>query len=728
MYNADKPIEKFEDDILGRKFFSDQLAQAVLSINSNDNITIGLYGKWGTGKTSILNLAINEIINLIQDVTIDKRPIILKFEPWNFTNNDNLITQFFKQLKNELKLKENTGFSKSLGEALGAYSEAIEFAEAIPYIGKYASLLKMSAKFAGNRLKSNNLNISISNTKDKLVKELKKQNKKIIVIIDDIDRLSNEQIRMVFQLVNQVAGLPNIIYLLSMDKEVVVRALEKVQECDGEEYLEKIVQVPFSIPKLDKERVHNLFFYKLDEIMEKKENVFFDMNYWGTIYQKCINPFLNTIRDVNRIINTFQFKYNFVADEVNFVDMIAITVLQVLKPDIYQWIIEHESIICGSSYDYRGISYSSQEMKKKKYIEELSEAGGEKALEVISAIFPRIDREVNYYYKSIQEDELRKQQRIADVDRFKIYFSLDISDIAVSHNTIVKSVNKMEIQEFQDLFLKLNIDKKVISYLKELRSYSDEVPTERIPFLIKVLYQNMHSFVGEVRKSIVSFSAQKYAEWCITSLFKRVETQEKRYDIYVTTIYDAEFNALVSMASDINRIELSYGRLAGKGNNIDEKNQSISIQQLEFLEKIYVSRIRQLLNEHCSIFQCDKLFFIVYLWKSFEKNSCVEYFNNLLEDPISILKFIIRMSSEWTGSGDRGWTFMEDNYKEFISKEKIIQTIEKYCKGDILVDFSDEEQAKLASFILNINSGEFEHVAEREAMQLVAKWNLEKQR
>ena len=726
MYNADKPIEKFEDDILGRKFFAKQLGQAVLSFNSNDNITIGLYGKWGTGKTSILNLAISEMIDLTRDVTKDKRPVIFKFEPWNFTNNDNLIIQFFKQLKNELKVKENTGFSKSLGEALEAYSEAIEFAEAIPHIGKYASLFKMTAKYAANRLKSNNSNISISNTKDKLVEELKKQNKKIIVIIDDIDRLSNEQIRMVFQLVNQVAGLPNIIYLLSMDKEVVIRALEKVQECDGEEYLEKIVQVPFSIPKLDKERVHNLFFCKLNEIMEKKENVFFDKIYWGTIYQKCINPLLNTIRDVNRIINTFQFKYNLVADEVNFVDMIAITVLQVLKPDIYQWIIEHESIICGSSYDYHGISYSEQDMKKKKYIEELSEIGGEKALEVISAIFPKIDREVNHYYKSVQEEELRKQKRIADVDRFKIYFSLDISDIAVSHSTIVKSVNLMGIEEFQDLFVKLNSDKKIIPYLKELRSYSDEVPTERIPFLIKVLYQNMHSFVGEVWKSIISFSAQQYAEWCITSLFKRVETQEKKYDIYVATIYDANFSALASIAADINRIELSYGRLAGEGKNIDEKEQSISIQQLELLEKMYVSRIKKLLIEHQSIFQCDKLFFIVYLWKSFERTSCVEYFKDILEEPISILKFIIRMASEWTGTSGRGWTFSEDNYKEFISKEKIIQTINKYSKGDILVDFSDEEHAKLASFLLNIDRGEFEHVTESEAMQLVAKWKLEK--
>lgn len=58
-------------------------------------------------------------------------------------------------------------------------------------------------------------------------------------MIDDIDRLSNEQIQLIFQLVNAVAGFPNITYLLSFDKDIVVRALSNVQHCDGEEYLKK---------------------------------------------------------------------------------------------------------------------------------------------------------------------------------------------------------------------------------------------------------------------------------------------------------------------------------------------------------------------------------------------------------------------------------------------------------------------------------------------------------
>ncbi len=682
MYNSDKPIGNFDDDILGRGYFARQLGQAILSFDSIDNITIGLYGKWGTGKTSIINLALKEIENQVSDMKEEDKPTILMFEPWNFTDNQNLIVQFFNQLKNKLKVKNYAGFAEGVAEALDSYADAFELASDIPVIGKYISLFKMTANFASNDIKSRCNSTSISDTKDKLIKELKKKNKKIIVVIDDIDRLSNEQIRMVFQLVNQVAGLPNIIYLLSMDKDIVVRALKKVQDCDGEEYLEKIVQVPFSIPKLDKDKVLNLFLYKIDEILNKKEKLNFDKNHWSKVYWKCINPYINTIRDVNRIINTFQFRYNLVCDEVNFVDMLAIEVVHTMKPQIHEWIIKNKNDICGGSSGYSGVVYAEQDIKREKYIEKLKEIGGEEALEVIATLFPKIDKEINHNYESVSEDDLRKNQRIADSNKFKVYFSLDVSDVTIPHSMLIHSIKKMNKDELQNLISELNNSEKIISYLRELKSYSDEVPSDRIYLLIEILYKNMQSFVGEVWKSIISFSAQQYAELCIDSLLKRIESSDEKYIIYVGIIENADLKTLNSMAADINRIELAYGRLASK--SVDEKKQIIKIEQLNELEKIYVTRINYILGSQHSLFECNKIFFIIYLWKNFDKESCHKYISNLLKESINILKFIVRMSSEWRGTGGRGWRFLEDNYVEFVSKDKVVDMIDRYFKGEIV--------------------------------------------
>lgn len=93
-YNSDKPIENSEQDLLGRITFSKQLGEAINSYDGKDGLVLGLFGKWGTGKTSILNMVVNEINQLSKDE--DNRPIIVNFSPWNYTDKDNLISLFFE--------------------------------------------------------------------------------------------------------------------------------------------------------------------------------------------------------------------------------------------------------------------------------------------------------------------------------------------------------------------------------------------------------------------------------------------------------------------------------------------------------------------------------------------------------------------------------------------------------------------------------------------------------
>lgn len=50
-YSTDRPIEMVEQDLLGRSSFSNQLGKAIYEYNGKDGLVIGLFGKWGTGKT-----------------------------------------------------------------------------------------------------------------------------------------------------------------------------------------------------------------------------------------------------------------------------------------------------------------------------------------------------------------------------------------------------------------------------------------------------------------------------------------------------------------------------------------------------------------------------------------------------------------------------------------------------------------------------------------------------
>jgi predicted KAP-like P-loop ATPase len=83
----------------------------------------------------------------------------------------------------------------------------------------------------------------------KISDRLRKASSKLLVIVVDIDRLSGDEVREVFRLIKSVADFPNVTYLLAFDREAVCRMHEPMQGGTGEEYLEKIVQVPFELPK-----------------------------------------------------------------------------------------------------------------------------------------------------------------------------------------------------------------------------------------------------------------------------------------------------------------------------------------------------------------------------------------------------------------------------------------------------------------------------------------------
>ena len=237
MYYSDKPILSKKEDFLKRKYFAELVAKSLENLNSQDTFTIGLYGQWGTGKTSLVNM-------ILEEIKENEKVVIVRFEPWNFSSTNQLLEQFFVHLANQFHWTKDKTL-KEVGNALERYSDAFDFAKVIPHVGGAISFLgKRISKGIGKRIQNNLDKNDIMCQKEKVVQLLKGQNKRILVVIDDIDRLNNEQIRQVFQLITSVAKFPNMIYLLVFDKEIVVKALEKIQEGSGEEYLEKIIQMP----------------------------------------------------------------------------------------------------------------------------------------------------------------------------------------------------------------------------------------------------------------------------------------------------------------------------------------------------------------------------------------------------------------------------------------------------------------------------------------------------
>ena len=457
MFNTDKPIDNISSDLLNRASFSKQLAKAILSYTNTDNFTISLCGKWGSGKTSILNMVETYINTLTQNYSEDEKPIIVHFNPWNYSDQTQLITQFFSTMLAELNVNSKSESLYKVGKALQEYSTVFEYAENIPVAGKYIKPIKWIMEKTGKKLSNGNDN-NLNKKKEEVTKALRHQSHKFIVIIDDIDRLNNNQIKLIFQLVNSLAGFPNLIYLLSFDREVVVRALSEEQKCNGEEYLEKIIQVPFNIPEAKGDLVQSVFFEKLNKLWFGEipcSN--FEKSYWDSVFNYCISPFIKSIRDVNRIINVYQFKYSLMHDETNCIDLLAITTLQICASNIYNWIYKNTDSICGSVYT-GGISGVEQKEAYSKRLEEFQEIydNPELMIQIVQTLFPKFSRLTGgYHHSGDSDDELRKKQKIACRTRAGLYFNLSLDDVAISKQEILESINDFDREKLNNYFNKL---------------------------------------------------------------------------------------------------------------------------------------------------------------------------------------------------------------------------------------------------------------------------------
>lgn len=227
---SEKPIKDKNEDKLKRNRFAINLAQNINNYNYEESITIGLMGSWGSGKSSIINM-------VKSDIDLSKI-IVVEFNPWYFSGRKQLISDFFEMLSDSIGTNE--GKVNKLGKDLKLYAAALKPLTLIPQIGPIISILSKISESGGDFFKEyyKSQNEDISKIKERINNQIIDYNKKILVIIDEIDRLENEDIKEIFQLVRALGDFDNMIYLLSFDKEKVSKVFSS-----GEDYLDKIINL-----------------------------------------------------------------------------------------------------------------------------------------------------------------------------------------------------------------------------------------------------------------------------------------------------------------------------------------------------------------------------------------------------------------------------------------------------------------------------------------------------
>ena len=709
MLSSDLPIAKLEEDELNRGSFAESLAKTLVQYSFPSSLTIGLYGEWGSGKTSLLNMVFENVER------IDDSVVVLRFNPWLCSDPKQLVTQFFKQMATAIKLKKS--ITDKAWELIDQYADILGATSVIPVAGEIvAAFTKVLTKKAEEETKERTNDLQES--KNQIIKKLRDEKIKIIVSIDDIDRLSEEEIVAVFQLVKSLADFPNTIYVLAFDYDVVVRALGKVQHGDGKEYLEKIVQVPFEIPAPNIDDIHEALFSKLNGILGDIPEEDWDKETWGELFQQGIKNYIRSIRDVIRYTNVFSLKYELLKNETSAADLLGLTCLQVFEPTVYSKLPSYKDILCGERRSFSHERQKEAEEKVERAINRIAPDDGsvtdlEATKNILGTLFPGIKTNMGWSYgvgRGYSRRDSLIRNSIAAPECFDRYFALTLENGAIPTATVRRMVFESSESELAEETMQIYREGKIVRLLEAIEAYAGAgdgriIDAKRAAIIIKVLSCNWSSFEVEDE----GFFAVPFAWrllYCVDSLLKSMDSKARAS--LMCSIFENEKVQVSTVALLLQDFENQLGRYAE--NARESADAVLPLDAVLKLEAIFKERAVKAIDSKVVLRQYHGLRFL-WLLEQIAPETAADKKKSMVTDDVSLVKII----DECTSRGSvavrivaKTRTVDRDRLSEFVDLGEAYQRVKKFATENQFFDLPRDEQMSAVAFILIVERGPVE--------------------
>ena len=333
--------------------------------------TIGVYGKWGEGKTSLMNMVCENLKN-------EKGIKIIHFNPWLFKDQESLLLDYFKTLQSGIT-------NKKVVEKIKKYGPLVS-------IG-ISGVLNLALPGTGSLLKGSLDQVidAVSEIKNDLASLKKEVNDSIIlskqhylIIIDDVDRLDKDELHTLFKLIKQNADFMNTTYMIGMDAELVAKSIgcrfESGDEKSGKNFLEKIIQVPFFVPKVQQghlnKMLNTLLLPKIEILLSESGKRTTKIDEIKESLNLYVSPLFNSAREIIVYINSLTIILPLVYKDVNISDLCLLEALKLFHPKGYN-IIRHNKLIITDSIEpsFKDIGESPEirQHKRDDFIEKLFE-------------------------------------------------------------------------------------------------------------------------------------------------------------------------------------------------------------------------------------------------------------------------------------------------------------------------------------------------------------------
>jgi predicted KAP-like P-loop ATPase len=323
---TDHPVERAEEDLLGRARYAELLAAEIRSLDARHGAVVGVLAPWGYGKTSLMNMVVER---LSDEPTLP----VVEFNPWLFSGTEQLVATFFEEMSAQLRVRQ--GRLEGIADELEAYGEALSPLRFVPVIGPWLDRVGSGSaalgRLVGRRSKARS---SVSMLRKHIETKLLALDRPLVVLVDDLDRLTTPEIRDVFKLVRLTANFPSVIYLLAFDRQRVESALAD-DGMDGRAYLEKILQVAYELPAIPDEVLRRIFLENLQITLDGLVTGPFDEALWPDVFVECVWPLVNNLRDVKRYLAALPLTIRQLGENVAMVDAVAAEAFRMFLPETH---------------------------------------------------------------------------------------------------------------------------------------------------------------------------------------------------------------------------------------------------------------------------------------------------------------------------------------------------------------------------------------------------------
>jgi len=460
-YRGDAPLENEDLDLFDRAPFAHRIADTITGRTDPSSLVVAIYGPWGDGKTSVLNFIRNRLRAQGSIITVN-------FNPWRMEGEQALLQGFFEALAAALD-KDLATKSEKVGEILKNYGALLKIAP-----GGWGD----AALGAGAALSS----ASIDELKDRIGTLLREANRRVVILMDDIDRLDKTEIQAIFRLVKLTGDFENTAYILAFDEKMVASAIgEKYASSSGNPYeagtnfLEKIVQVPLYLPPAAPDTLRQYCFDLVDEAL----------NLSGTkLDQDQVNEFvrhfidgieirLKTPRMAKRYANALHFSLTILKGETYPPDLMLIEGMRIFFPDLYEFIRRNpESVLRTES---RNKGNTGLDAFIAAHTKGMNEREQKAAANLVEALFPRTRSSI---YGGDWDAEFARERRIASEYYFPRYFTygVDRSDVPdVLLNAFVASLSQESAIEPSAALTKMVTERNAEKLIFKLRTFEETI-------------------------------------------------------------------------------------------------------------------------------------------------------------------------------------------------------------------------------------------------------------